>query len=153
LPSKYLEVAYLALVQEATELGQQFVSEVVRYDPTIIAGNPCRLVQAFMKSSIRDQNLNHEVVLRSVLDRLPAELTSLSAQYNWAVAQGYLIRGILSLIWDEQDKSGIELIGQAARWGAELDKPFLRFIVDRLMRYESEFGVEAARRSCECIVA
>jgi glycosyltransferase involved in cell wall biosynthesis len=145
--NKYLEVAYLALVQEATELGQQFVSEVVRYDPTIIAGNPCRLVQAFMKSSIRDQNLNHEVVLRSVLDRLPAELTSLSAQYNWAVAQGYLIRGILSLIWDEQDKSGIELIGQAARWGAELDKPFLRFIVDRLMRYESEFGVEAARKA------
>jgi glycosyltransferase involved in cell wall biosynthesis len=145
--SKYLEVAYLALVQEETELGQEFVNQVIRYDPAIIEGNPCRLVQIFMINSIRDHNLNHEVVLQGVFDRLPAKLASLSDQYHWAVARGYLTRGALSLMWDEDDKPGIELLQHAARWGAELDKPFLRFIVDRLVRYESEFGVEAARGS------
>lgn len=139
----YLTWSYQALVQEETALGQDYLKETIRLNPTIVNDYGTKIVSYFVWASLSDGS-DHETALRRVFKQLPSELTHLSERLPWAVARGYLQKGVRDVMWErfEQGQSNFE---RAAELEAQLDEPFLRHLTDQLLNYEAEFGTEAAQ--------
>jgi glycosyltransferase involved in cell wall biosynthesis len=134
----------LAFMQEETDLGQEYVRELVQIDPSILQGKPCELVDFLLRESISDESLDHQVLLKNILAQLPLELAWLDAQYNWAVAHGYLLKGTRAIIWGRSDvgKANLE---RAATLGIHFDEGFLQEVTHQLLSYEIEFGPQATQ--------
>ncbi|MCK4785369.1 MAG: glycosyltransferase family 2 protein, partial [Desulfobacteraceae bacterium] len=98
--SHYLEVAYYALLQGEIDFGQETIRRVIRLDPTLLDGNPSRLVDYFLNNIIKDENRDHEKLLWQMISHLPFEIAKLSEQTNWAVGRGYILRGTRAIIWN-----------------------------------------------------
>ncbi len=139
----YMYWAFLAYAQDETDVGQEFVREAIRLKPSIVQGTPCELLTNFLINCIDDEGLDHEIRLRNVFNQLPPELVWLSDQYDWAVAQGYLLRGARAMIWGRSE-DGHKHFQQAADWGAQLNESFISTVISQLINYEIEFGADAA---------
>lgn len=140
--SHYLEVAYYALLQGEINLGQEIIRKVIRLDPTLLEGNPSRLVDYFVDNVIKDENRNHEKLLRQMISHLPFEIAEFSEQTNWAVGRGYILRGTRAIMWNRIEV-GQDHFARAKSLGAQIDEAFLRQLVAQLLNYEAEFGPEA----------
>jgi hypothetical protein len=136
--------AYLAFAQEANALGQKYVRAAVRLRPTILKGMPCELVNHFLINSIDDEGQNHGALLKRIFVQLPPEMDRLSDQFNWAAAQGYLLKGARAVIWGRLE-DGRRHFEQAAKMGAQVDDSFLNTLTHQLLDYEAEFGAEVAQ--------
>lgn len=141
--NSYLEVAWYALSQGETALGQICLRKVIALDPSILESNCARLVDLLINNSIADESVNHEVLLWSIIEQLPPELAFLESVYSFAVARGYLLKGVRNLMW-ERLADGQAHMQEAAARGATLDEPLLRKWAADLMNYEREFGKQAA---------
>jgi len=147
----YLYWGYMAFAQNETAPGQEFIRKAVQLHPTSIDGKPCELLTSFLINCIDDENLNHESQLQRVLKQLPPELDWLSEQYHWAAMQGYLLKGTRAVIWNRPD-DGRRHFEQAARLGAQVEGYYLNTLVDKLLDYEAEFGIEARRDVYQALV-
>lgn len=134
---------FLAFIQEETELGKKYLRDLIEVDPSVIIGDPNELVTYLISESIADENLSHEDLLQSIFSQMPSELSWLSKEYDWAVARGYLLKGIRAVIWDRPE-DGREHFNQAIALNAKLDESILRMLAYDLLSYELEFGSEAA---------
>ncbi len=141
----YLVWATLALRQGETETGQELLREAVRLDPTLVHGTPCPLVRSWVRTSTQDETVEHVEVLESYFAQLPAELIHLTEQLPWAIAQGYLHRGLRALLWEGEER-GYDHLRQAQKLGACLDEPTIASISHELLNYSREFGAEAGER-------
>lgn len=139
----YRIFAYFAFAQNENSLGQAYVREAVRLDPSQIEGNPCRLVCFMVDHAIAVEKLNQEALLQNFFDYLPSEITWLSEQFDRAMARGYLRRGVRAVMWGEPEGGGV-YFKRAAELGAEIDEDFLRNTVSHLLAYSREFGAGAA---------
>lgn len=95
-------IVSLALIQNETELAHKYIRELVALDPSVVQGNPCELVEFMLSECIADENVDHAVLLHQVFAQFPPELSALSTQYDWAVARGWLWRGIRAVIWGRE---------------------------------------------------
>jgi glycosyltransferase involved in cell wall biosynthesis len=140
----------LAFIQGETDLGQEYLRDLVRIDPGVLEGAPCELVEFLMLESIADASLDHEDLLRSIFAQIPAEYSDLASQYDWAVARGYLIKGIRAMIWDQLEK-GSAYLHKAKELGAVVDERFLRDLAYQLSSYETEMGSQATQHCFQAL--
>jgi hypothetical protein len=147
----YLDYGYLALEQDEISLGQEFIREAVRLNPSILEGKPCNFVIFLLRNSVADETLNHEVVLQRMFARLPKEMACLSEQYHWAVAQGYILKGIRAVMWDRLVDGDVHF-ARAIELQAEVDELFLRELSYQLLSFEIEFGPEATEKVLRSLV-
>lgn len=143
--------AYYALAQEDTEIGQTYIRRAVALQPSLITGNPAELVNFLMQESIADESRNHEVLLATIFEQLPPELLQLKQQYRWAVARGYLLRGVSALVW-QRPEAGAAYFRLAAERAAQIDESFLRHVAYQLMLYELEMGADATQNIARSLV-
>ena len=135
----YLIWAYRALAQEETALGQKFLREAVRGNPLILEGMLCEMVGFFLICSIDDENQDHEALLKRIFAQLPLEMAHLPKQYDWAVARGYLLKGVRAIIWDRPE-DGRRYLEQTARLGVQFDESLVSQLTRDLLNYGTEFG-------------
>lgn len=140
----YLMWADLALLQDETDLAQEYLRQVIRLNPAVVNGNPCNLVRQWVLKSVADENAEHEMILKNIFAQLPPELVRLSDQYEWAVGQGYLEKGTRAVYWS-RILYGKHYFAQAGKRGVQIDDIFLMKLTYQLANYEHEFGIEARR--------
>jgi len=147
----YCVWAYYAFAQDETALGQEFLREAVGLVPSIIKGMPCELVSFFLICSIDDESQNHAVLLKRIFAQLPPEMFYLSRQYEWAVARGFVIRGVRAFIWD-RFADGHRYLEQAEKLHAQLDESLISQITRYLIDYAIEFGETALRAKIQALI-
>ncbi len=140
----YLGWACRAFAQDETEIGQRFIREAARLQPSILEGTPSELLNALLMYCIEDESQNHETLLQRAFAQLPPGMTRLSEQAGWAAARGYLLKGARAIMWD-RPQDGQRHFEQAARLGARLDESFLSTLTHHLLSYEAEFGAGPTR--------
>lgn len=140
----YSSYGILALVQQETSLGQYYLEEAIQLKPSLLEGDPHPILQKILDYSIRDDSLDHEQLLDSLLKRLPGKLNYLSDSYLWAASCGYLLKGVRAIMWD-RDEDGSIYFSKAAALHAEIEKSFLQRLSADILSYEMEFGSEATQ--------
>lgn len=138
----------LALMQHETGLARAFVRELARTAPTVLEGHPSALVSFLMMESVADDRLDHEALLREMMDQLPPELAWLEGQLAWAEARGHLWKGLRSLLW-ERTAPGHAHLARAADLHAGFDAPFTQFVTSHVLTYERAFGSSAGRSALD----
>lgn len=144
-------LAYIALAQGETNLGQEFLREAVQLNPAIIAGEPCEFVSLVVRHSIWDESQNYEVILQRVFNQLPQEMTRLLKQYDWATAHGYLLRCMRAVMWGRFE-DGRKHLARAIDLGVKIEESFLRELAHKLLDYEAELGLEPAQEVLQNLV-
>ena len=146
-------IVSLALIQNETELAHKYVRELVGLDWTVLDGAPCELVEFLLSECVADENVDHEELLKQVFTQLPQEL-NLSSQYEWAVSQGYLWKGIRAVIWGRLE-DGQAHFARAMEMNAKPGETLLQLTTYHLLGYEKEFGVnevmQVISRLASCI--
>jgi hypothetical protein len=145
-------IVSLALIQEETALAQRYARELAELDPSVLEGHPCELVDFLMMESIADENVNHETLLQRIVAQWPSELGGLSSQYDWAVARGYLLRGVRAIIWGRPEHGGQHL-ARAAELRAQVDGSLIQLLTYHLLNHEHECGPEATHRVLHVLVS
>jgi glycosyltransferase involved in cell wall biosynthesis len=146
----YFSWAYYALIQDETQLGQEFIHQAVRLNPTLLDGNPCELMNLFQTYIIADENLNHETLLKQIIDQLPEDMVQRSNYFNWAVSRGYLHKAVRAIIWDRIE-DGIRYFEKAASWGVLFDDSLINQLTQYLLDYSNEFGDIAAQKKIHAL--
>jgi len=140
----YVYWAYHAFVQDETNLGQEFIRKAIQLNPEIIVGEPGKLISQFLINCVDDENLDHETLMNRLFAQLPIEISSLSKQSDWAVAEGYLLKGARAAIWGRYD-DGRQYLERAGKLNAQIDDYFLQTLTHKLLDYEIEFGSDASQ--------
>jgi hypothetical protein len=135
-------IVSLALIQEETQLAQEYSRELVQLDPSVLEGTPCELVDFLLSESIADESVDHVVLLKKIFSQLPQELTWLASQYDWAVVRGFLWKGIRAVIWGRLE-DGQDHFTKAIELHASIDEPLMQLTTHHLLSYENEFGPDA----------
>ena len=146
LASRYLEVACWALIQEEYALGNGMLRKIDTLDPAVFEGDPAPFVRAVLKQSIRDFTADHAAILRRIFANLEAPFDRLRPQRDWAVAQGYLRKGVQEILWGRTE-AGAALLEQAKERHAALEPPLLEATVAQLLLIRQEVGEDAAGRA------
>jgi glycosyltransferase involved in cell wall biosynthesis len=133
--------AYHALNQNETELGQAYLREAARLVPDILSGWPCSLVDFLVSISISDESVDHAVVLHNIFDQLPADMQAIVEQQEWAIEQGFVLKGARAIMWDRAE-DGHKHFQRATARGAVLPKTAVARIVHQLLDIEAFFGVD-----------
>lgn len=129
--------AYVALIQEETELGQQLILDSVKANPSLLKNKPNELTNFILIYSIDEETLNHEILLKRIRSQLPPEIDS---HFDRQVAaQGYLLKGIRAVMWDRESQGNIYL-DKAIKLNAKVDRLILETTVLQLMAYKSFYG-------------
>ena len=136
-------IVSLALIQNETELAHKYVRELVELDSSVIEGTPCELVGFMLSECTADERENHEVLLQQVFAQFPGELSHLSSQYDWAVARGYVWKGIRAILWS-READGRAHFARAIALNANVDDALMELTTYHLLGYEAEFGMDAA---------
>lgn len=144
----YMFWAYRAFAQNETELGREFLRKAVQWNPSILAGRPCELVNALVVTCSDDENVDHAELLKRVFAQLPPEMPRLANQLEWAIARGFLLRGARAVMWDRPEDGRLYFDG-ALKTNAEIDRSYLEQLIQHVLDYELEFGKAAARNVIE----
>jgi hypothetical protein len=138
-------IVSLALIQNETGLAHKYIRELVELDPLVIEGNPCELVEFMLSECIADESMDHAVLLHQVFAQFPPELSALSTQYDWAVARGWLWKGIRAVMWGREE-AGRAHFARAVECKACIDDSLMQLTTYHLLGYETEFGTDAVMR-------
>jgi glycosyltransferase involved in cell wall biosynthesis len=146
--NRYLEVAMYALFQGETADGRAWIREALALQPAIIEGFPSRLLNLLLSHSIADEGQDHESLLRFVFEQLQPDLPELWDQLNWAVARGYLLKGLRAVMWERMAEDNVYFTRTKAL-NAEIDELFLQTLAYQLMLFEREFGEGAGHKALQ----
>ena len=142
--SHLLLLSMIAFVQDDNALGREYCLSAVRYNPSILIGNPSKLLETMIDYSVEDESKSHEQILRRLTNQLSSEFVELNNHYNWAVARGYLLRGVRAIIWG-RNQDGQDHFMNAIKLGAHVDQALSARIIAQLLDFETEFGLDASR--------
>lgn len=140
----YVFWAYRAFVQNETELGRDLLRKALQWNPSILEGDPCELVEALIVTCSDNEKVDHADLLKRVFAQLPPETARISGQLDWAIARGYLLRGARAVMWDRSE-DGKRYFAGALESKAEVDQSYLAQLVQHTLDYEIDFGEAAAR--------
>jgi hypothetical protein len=138
-----LNWCYAALLQEERELGLSLLREAVRFDPRLVSGAVCPLVDFWCHSATAIEEEDHEAILRRFISMLPCDLAFLSPQLSYSITEGYLLKGARAVIWGRQD-CGRKFLADGIRRGDDCVDTLTPKLVHRLLDYRSEYGDRAA---------
>lgn len=142
----YIMWAYTAYIQQEFNLGRKFLQHAMNLCPAFfLEGDPCQFITTWIfwiSAGTVDYSRKHEEILRSVFENLPAELSHLKSNYDWADAQSFLAKGLHTLIWRGTDVAEV-IIKTALEKGARFDELILNMMSNELLNYEAEFGSTA----------
>jgi glycosyltransferase involved in cell wall biosynthesis len=141
----YLTFSFVAFAQEERDIGQVFLREAIRLNPSLIIGRPCELARSIANKIAADDSVEIEEQLEKFFDHLPPEYSELITQRDWATARSYLISGTQAVLWDRLDE-GRSYLARAKELGAQADGPFVQNLAYQLLIYQREFGTEAKER-------
>jgi glycosyltransferase involved in cell wall biosynthesis len=144
--NRYLEVAMYALFQGETADGRAWIREALALHPTIIEGFPSRLLNLLLNHSIADESQDHESLLQFVFEQLQPDMPQLGDQLNWAVARGYLLKGLRAILWERMAEGNVYFT-RAKALNAEIDESLLQTLAYQLMLIEREFGEETGHKA------
>jgi glycosyltransferase involved in cell wall biosynthesis len=139
--NNYLVWGYHALNQNETELGQAYLRKAARLVPEILSGSPCPLVNFLISNSISDESVDHVALLHNIFTQLPAEMQTIAKQQTWAIAQGFVLKGVRAIMWGRPE-DGHRHLQQAESWGAVLPDTAVAKMVHQLLDMEAFFGVD-----------
>lgn len=140
----YMFWAYRAFAQDETELGRELLRKAVQWNPSVLEGYPCELVNALVVTCSDNENVEHANLLKRVFAQLPPEIPQALGQLDWAIARGFLLRGARAVMWDRSE-DGRRYFEDAERVGAVADPSYLEELVRHVLDYELEFGRNAAQ--------
>lgn len=140
----YLAWAWRGLVQGELPLGQKFVREAMRLNPSLLCGTVPPLLEFVASNSLLDESLDHEALLPGVFAALPSEVAHFAQHYPWAAARGHLIKAMRAIMWERVDDADVHL-ANATRWKARADDALLGKLAHQLLEHEIVFGSTAAR--------
>lgn len=140
----YMFWAYRAFAQNETELGREFLRKAVQWNPSILEGSPCELVNALVITCSDNEHVDHAELLRRVFAQLPPEMSRIADQLDWAIARGFLLRGARAVMWNRSE-DGKRYFAGALESKAEVDPSYLAQLVQHTLDYELEFEEAAAR--------
>jgi glycosyltransferase involved in cell wall biosynthesis len=141
----YLLWSIIALTQDDTSVGRELLRAAVHGDPSFLKGDPSPLTETMISYAIVDETRNHDKLLRKMAQQLPEEYGWSNALCDWAVARGYLMRGMRAAMWG-RDPEAREYFRQARAAHAEIDRPYIQTVSAQLLSYAAEFGMNEARR-------
>lgn len=136
-------IVSLALMQNETTIAQKYLHNLVELDPAVVEGDPCELIEFLLSELITDDSADHEAMLKIMFAQFPKDFSYLSAQYGWAVARGYLWKGVRAVMWDRVEQ-GCSYFKRAAELKAVVDKPLMQLTTYHLLGFEHERGSDAA---------
>ena len=137
-------------VQGETELAQDMLRTASRLDPTLLEGSPASLTKYLANFAVTDDTRDHEALLRKLFRELPAEAQPIAGQLDWAIDQGFLIDGLLALIWGRTDE-GRAKFAAARRRKAKIDESFLFEAAHHLSHFQADAGDAAADEAVRLI--
>ena len=144
----YIMWAYTSFMQEEYQLGQKFLRQALELNPAyFMQGDPCPFLNAWLfwiSAGTVDYLRSHEEIFKSVFSNLPEELHFLLNKYDWIVSQGYLVKGLHTMVWGDKEEAGAYL-KTAFEKGAFLDDTSMNMMSDDLLNYEAEMGPEASQ--------
>lgn len=144
--STYLIWSFFAFTQQEIELGQNLLHMALKLSPDLGKGSPSELVEFFLFNCTACEPPNaetagHEEMLALIFSHLPLEYSHLDRQRDWAVAQGYLLRGMRSIVWN-QGQHAQALFQKARESEAEIDNSFIQKATHQILAFEREMGPE-----------
>ncbi|MEZ4559099.1 MAG: glycosyltransferase family A protein [Caldilineaceae bacterium] len=99
----YMLWAAIAFGQEETAVGQEFARAALQRDPRLLLGHPSPFLAALIAHSCVDESVDHDALLRAMLDQLPPAGAGLDpADCDDAVAHGYLILKVRTALWRDE---------------------------------------------------
>lgn len=140
----YMFWAYRAFAQNETELGREFLRKAVQWNPSILEGCPCDLVNTLVVTCSDNEHVDHAELLKRVFAQLPPEMPRIADQLDWAIARGFLLRGARAVMWDRSE-DGYRCFEDAIRLNAEVEESYLDQLIQHALDYELEFGNDATR--------
>ena len=141
----------IALGQGDTAMGQQYATAAVQRDPSILGGQPSRLVETLIDYSIVDESRDNDQLLRNMVSQLPPEIALSEEESDWAVARGYLLRGARAMFWGRAHE-GREHFTRAQFMGAKIDRAFTGRLTSQLSHIRAEFGPRAAEEVLQTLL-
>ncbi|MFC1997547.1 glycosyltransferase family 2 protein [Chloroflexota bacterium] len=151
LTENYIVLIYEAFVQDRTKDGQKFLHELLQFNPSVINGSPCKLVEFFANNSTANKNENHIEILKLLFDQLPKIHIDIFPQFSWAVKQGLLIKGVRASLW-QRDQAAKEYFRQAELSEANFSDKYLTTVAQHLVNYEVELRTTALKRVMERLI-
>ncbi|MEZ4867710.1 MAG: glycosyltransferase family A protein [Caldilineaceae bacterium] len=146
----YLDWAYQAAIQGESALAQAYFRKVLDYDPAMLANEGKQLLHSLIYTATSDGG-DPELRLHRIFAQLPPEMSTLATRCNWAIAHGYLLRGLSNVLWGRQAR-GCADFTCAARLGVTLDKVFLHEATVQLLNYEARFGAAVAQNTFQKLI-
>ena len=143
----FLVWAFSAFIQEEVGLGQKFLNRAVELKPSLLKGKPCELVKSWAAWAAIDTEhfgRGHEEIIDFIFDNFPPELQDLKKDHDWAIKNGYLWKGLHTMIWGTPQDARDSLV-QARRLGAVIDGFSAQIFISELFNYEAEFGSQASQ--------
>ena len=147
----YLEVACWALMQEEYVFGNKMLRKISDLESDIFDGNPAPLVRALLKQSIRDFQEDHETHMRRIFASLESPFDRLRTQLDWAIAHGYLRKGVQEILWDRIE-TGEQYLRAAKEHQAAAEPPLLDAAVAQLLLIRQELGDNVAEHALDNLV-
>jgi glycosyltransferase involved in cell wall biosynthesis len=141
----YMFWAYRSFAQDETDIGQGLLRKAVEWNPNVIVGYPCELVNFLTINSSDDENINHATLLKRIFAQFPTEMVEVSNQLDWAISRGYLLRAERAVMWGRSD-DGKRLFEHAIALHASIDQTYIDQLVQNVLNYEKEFGETAAHK-------
>jgi glycosyltransferase involved in cell wall biosynthesis len=142
--NNYLVWAFWSIAQNEVELGRKYLREAVRIKPTILDGDPSELLEFLVMYCIDDEPTDLSGLMKRIFGQLPLEMTAVAKRCHWALARGYLLRGIRDLMWNRPEEADINF-SRAAQLHAHLDEALIQSTTYQLLAYENEFGLDATQ--------
>jgi len=134
-----------AFIQGQTELGREYYLKAFQLNPAIMQGDPSPLINYLLDFVIEDEGQDHVDLLKRIFAGLSAEMKHLSAESDWAVKCGYVMKAARAIAWGRAEK-GQAFIQQAERSGTEINESHFHRLGSILLGYDVEFGAKAARK-------
>lgn len=147
----FLSWAYQASIQDEGALARTYFSEALRFDRSLsLHGKDGDLLNILIHSATRDSG-DHAVRLRKVSTYMSPEISIDSELLDWAIGQGYLIKGTRDLLWGRAAQAESN-IAAAMEMGAEMDRLFVEALTEQLLNYQAIYGSSAGQKALERMV-
>ena len=142
--------SYYGFAQDETTLGQAFVREAVRLDPTLLDGRPSALVEFMVGQVAGDSSVDLEEEVARIFAQWPSELSAPAHELELAVANGYLAKGAQAVLFG-RTAEGREWLARAAAQGATTSDRFIQQLTHHLLGSQREFGDQVVDQAIDTL--
>ena len=146
--NNYLVWAYLALAQEETERGREYLRNALELDHGLMLNDGRALMDSLVFNCAYDDRGPLTEAVRTIFRQLPEEAGAVSGEQERVVGRALVVRAVQDLIWGRREQ-GMARFAEAEKLEAGIDPLFLQMITHQLLAYEKALGEERILSSLE----